>query len=177
MPRKPTGNPTGRPSTYSEDIGLRLCSLLASGEKTLKQICETVPGMPTYGTVMSWLTRARVGNEWFDFSQRYRRARIAQSHALADEALRLVQTTDATNYNANRVRIDGIKWAAAKLNPAEYGDYQRIEHSGAIEHKSPVDRAPDWLRGRIKPPAEAASSSHPAEESTPPTVPGSGAVH
>jgi hypothetical protein len=32
------------------------------------------------------------------------------------------------------VRIDTLKWAAAKRRPKEYGDKQQVEVSGGIEH-------------------------------------------
>jgi len=63
-----------------------------------------------------------------EFGARYARARAAQAHALAADAVRIADTEKDAAIGRNR--IDARKWLAARIDPANYGDKLKQEHSG-----------------------------------------------
>ena len=62
----------------------------------------------------------------------YARARVASAEALEAEALAIASGSTAESYQADRLRVDTLKWAAAKRNPRVYGDSVKHEHTGSI---------------------------------------------
>jgi hypothetical protein len=114
---------------------------MASGE-LLIHICAE-PHLPAYRTVAGWVYDDNPPG----FSQRYARARVLQATALAEEALEIsddsrrdtiIKTRGGEEFKApdhewlarSKLRVDARKWLAARLDPSNYGDRQRIEHSG-----------------------------------------------
>lgn len=77
------------------------------------------------GTVRQWFARDEA------WRGRYREARLIQGQAMAEEAVRIAR--EATNYSTSvdKLLIETLKWAAAKANPAEYGEKQTVEHQGS----------------------------------------------
>lgn len=66
----------GRPSVYTRQIDLEICSRIAK-EQSLRQICD-LKHMPSIATVLSWLSKGDLGDEKYrEFSERYTRARAA----------------------------------------------------------------------------------------------------
>lgn len=117
--------PRGRPSTYTEEIGLKLCERIANGEN-VKAVCRD-SDMPDWTTLMRWRLR------FPEFATRYARAREASAEALEMEALEIAETaTDKDTAAAVRVRVDAMKWAAAKRHPRMYGDRIDVNHEGKI---------------------------------------------
>lgn len=129
----------GRPSSYTQEMGDRICDRLAEGE-SLRAICRD-DAMPAMSTVFKWLAQNA------DFAEQYARAREEQADALADEIVAIadetevraqgegedvVITLDPTAIARNRLRVDARKWVAAKLKPKKYGD--KLEHAGQIQH-------------------------------------------
>jgi hypothetical protein len=135
---------TGRPSAYTDEIALRVCSEIASG-KSLRRICDA-DDMPVISTIMLWLVD---GKHQF-FSEQYAEARRIQAEALADEIFDIaddgkndyVETAGgegAAAYKVNgeavarsRLRVDTRKWYLSKVLP-KFADKQQIEHSGSID--------------------------------------------
>jgi hypothetical protein len=60
----------------------------------------------------------------------YARARDKGADAMADEALDMARSSSSETAQADRIRLDAIKWAAAKIAPRRYGDRTTLEHSG-----------------------------------------------
>lgn len=133
----------GRPSTYSEEIAAKICSLIADGQ-SLRSICKA-DNMPASSTVFLWLASHK------DFSEQYARARDAQAEALAEEILEI--SDDGTNdwmerkgedgeslgwqlngehVQRSRLRVDARKWLASKLAPKKYGERLDVEHGGNV---------------------------------------------
>lgn len=102
----------GRPSEYTEETGLAICSLLADGQ-SLRQICEA-EDMPSRATVFKWLSTYPL------FADQYARAREEQADAIADEITWIADTEE--DPQKARVRIDARKWVAGKMRPKKYGD-------------------------------------------------------
>lgn len=128
---------TGRPSSFTQEIGDNICHRIASGE-SLRGICRD-DDMPAASTVFNWLSGSSEAVR--PFVEQYARARSIQADALVDEILEI--SDDATNdwmvregnaaegsvYALNgehvqrsRLRVDSRKWFASKVAPKKYGD-------------------------------------------------------
>jgi poly(A) polymerase Pap1 len=133
--------PAGRPSTYTEELGLQICGQLASG-MSLNRICKQ-EGMPDITTVYAWFGKHP------EFSQSYARAREDQAETLADEIQDIAddgsndfyedkdgnERVDHENIQRSKLRVDARKWIAAKMKPKKYGDKLDVEQKGEISIK------------------------------------------
>tara|TARA_R100000365_G_C2735136_1_gene64653 strand:+ start:94 stop:579 length:486 start_codon:yes stop_codon:yes gene_type:complete len=137
-PKGAKKKPTGRPSSYSDELADLLCERLSDGE-SLRAIC-TSEDMPAKSTVFKWL------REVDGFSDQYALAREAQADALADDILSIAddgrndwiekldkegEPTGSYAFNREAVqrsslRVDSRKWLAAKLKPKKYGDKTQL---------------------------------------------------
>lgn len=141
MTTKPTGMPTGRPSSYTQDVADALCAQLAEG-KSLRSVCKS-ESMPCVKTVFNWF-RTQPG-----FLQQYEKAKEESADAMSDEILEIAdngrndymesqEDGGGQSYRANgehiqrsRLRVDARKWLASKLKPKKYGDKTTTELTGA----------------------------------------------
>jgi len=143
--------PTGRPTVYTEEIALEICTRITEGQP-LTRICKD-DHMPAVSSVYLWLLKNKV------FSDLYTRAREDQSDTLADQIMeigdevpmmvitdedgKVTKRMDPAGINRNRLRVDARKWIAAKLKPRKYGDRQilagdkdapvEIKHSNILD--------------------------------------------
>lgn len=120
-------NKGGRPSTFSNDTAMVICTRIAKGE-SLRKICND--GVASIWTVLGWLDKNP------EFAQQYARARELQADYYADEICEIADDAagevDPIAVQAAKLRVDARKWVASKLRPKRYGD--RIE----VESKSEV---------------------------------------
>lgn len=128
----------GRPSDYTEELGLEICERIANGE-SLRGICRD-EAMPDARSVFRWLARDD------KFCQQYAHAREAQADALADDLLEISDDgtndyykdakgnvlVDQDNIARSRLRVDTRKWIASKLKPKKYGERVEQHHSGEV---------------------------------------------
>lgn len=135
----------GRPSSFSEEVSLEICTRLAAGE-SLRAICRD-EHMPDASTVLRWL--AGSDDRYAGFREQYTRARDVQADMLVDEILEI--SDDGTNdwmerkngdgeaigwqlngehVQRSRLRVDSRKWFASKVAPKKYGDKVIQEHTG-----------------------------------------------
>jgi hypothetical protein len=137
-------NKGGRPSSYTEEIAIEICTRLSMGE-SLRRICMD-EHIPSQQTVYTWLYKMP------EFLDKYTRAREEQADThfdiltdIADETPATVPVYDKEGNQIDikldsayiqwqRQRIDARKWAAMKLKPKKYGD--RVTHAG--DDESPV---------------------------------------
>lgn len=123
-----------RPSSFTEEMGDRICELLAEGQ-SLRAICSA-DDMPSQSAVFRWLADERRAT----FRQQYARAREAQADALFGEMLDIAddgsndwmerrrqdgstdEVLNSEHVQRSKLRIDARKWMASKLNPKVYGD-------------------------------------------------------
>jgi len=148
--------PVGRPSSFTPDLGLKICARLAHGE-SLRAICRD-DDMPDAATVFRWL--AGTDETHTQFREQYARAREAQADYLAEEILeisddgtndwmlRQAKDGEASGWTLNgehvqrsKLRVDSRKWFAGKVAPKKYGDKQQVEHSGAVTLETLVNEA------------------------------------
>jgi hypothetical protein len=122
----------GRPSDYSAEIADTICNRLAGGE-SLRAICAD-DGMPDRATVSRWLAR------YEEFRGLYWFARECQAECLVDEILEIARDSSRdyvkkvgvdgkVTWVADRehivrcgLRIDTLKWTAARMAPRKYGN-------------------------------------------------------
>lgn len=113
---------TGRPSTFTPEIGDEICKWLANGG-SLRAWCLQ-EGKPDYSTVYDWLEREE------GFADNYARARERQAHNDGDRMNAIADQLQAGEIapDVARVMADILKWTAGKRLPKSYGD--KVQLSG-----------------------------------------------
>lgn len=123
----------GRPTNYTQELADEICAYIAEGY-TLRRLCA-MEGMPGIRTFFTWL---RVHEE---FAQQYARAKEESCDALFEEMLAIAEETpdvvSKTHFKkcnaavqAQRLRVDAIKWQLSKIKPKKYSEKQQHEVSG-----------------------------------------------
>lgn len=108
----------GRPTTYTEEMGNRICDKLTEGV-SLRRLCMQ-EDFPAASTVYVWLDR------FPEFAEKYTRAREAATEDMLEEIFEIADNPEI-DVQDKRVRIDTRKWAMGKLKPKKYGDKQTVE--------------------------------------------------
>ena len=109
---------TGRPSTYTEEMGNLICDKLTEGV-SLRKLCMQ-DDFPAASTVYVWLDR------FPDFAEKYARAREAATEDMLEDILEIADR-DGLDPQEKRVRIDTRKWVMGRLKPKKYGDKQTVD--------------------------------------------------
>ena len=109
---------TGRPSTYTEEMGNLICDKLTEGI-SLRKLCMQ-DDFPAASTVYVWLDR------FPEFAEKYARAREAATEDMLEEIFEIADNPEI-DVQDKRVRIDTRKWAMGKLKPKKYGDKQTVD--------------------------------------------------
>lgn len=111
----------GRPEIYSPELADAVLDGLVEG-RALHLICAE-PGMPSMRTFFRWVKADPL------FAADYRLAREVQAHRYFDEVGEVAKAaTPRTAYLA-RVRIDALKWQAARLAPRRFGARPDLEEA------------------------------------------------
>lgn len=100
-----------------------ICSSVAEGQ-TLRQIAAVMGS--TAGTVFKIATANEAGRK------RYACARDAASDLFETDILEAAANVTAESAAADRIKIDALKWIAARRAPKRYGDRVMTEHSGEV---------------------------------------------
>jgi hypothetical protein len=119
--KKQEKNPGGRPTTYTQILGVKICELVSISSVGLGQICYSIVGMPAESTIRLWRLHHA------EFSAMYARAKLLQADVLAEDCLDIADNSTPETFNADRLRIDTRKWLASKLLPKQYGDNRLLE--------------------------------------------------
>ena len=141
MATPPTGNPVGRPSTYTPELADLICEQIVEG-KSLSMICRP-NGMPKLSTIFGWFRKHP------DFAENYARAVDQRVETFAEQIVEIAD--DGTNdwvevldkdgavshYQVNgeavqrsRLRVDARKWIAAQMKPKKYGAAAQANATG-----------------------------------------------
>lgn len=156
--------PTGRPTTFTQDLADRICAELAEG-KSMRTVCKA-DDMPAMSTVFKWL------REHPSFSEQYTKAKEESADALVEEMLDIADdgTNDwmeihdkegaAVGYKVNgeavqrsRLRVETRKWIAAKLKPKKYSEKVDVNHG--VQPENPLASLMQQLAGKtLKPVAD-----------------------
>ena len=123
----------GRPTLYCEDLGTRICELLAEGN-TLSSICREHTDLPSERTIRRWALDPE-----HPFSPQYARAREIGYHKMADDLLDIAdnEETEPGQVARDRLRTDKRQWLLSKALPKIYGDKLAIggdPDTGPIKH-------------------------------------------
>jgi len=106
--------PVGRPTKYSKEVALRVCTRLIEGE-SLVAICSD-ENEPAVRTIYYWLESNP------DFLHMYEAAKSDQADTMAEQIMSIADSANASNVQVARLQVDARKWVAAKLKPKKYGD-------------------------------------------------------
>lgn len=126
-------------SEYSPENVNKICEMVAQG-KTLRQIqAETGWSM---GTLLNWTTKP-------EHLEQYTRARESAADIFETDIIEAAMCASPDSAAADRVKIDALKWVAARRAPKKYGErVQNIhtgEDGGAIKIQSARDLTDDEL--------------------------------
>jgi len=108
----------GRPLSYTEAIGNKICDMLAEGKSLTSILKER--GMPTYQTAMRWVSRLP------HFQHQYARAREVGYMILA-EGLIDCCSDDTRDSKHKAIEVDTRKWILSKMLPKIYGSKQTVD--------------------------------------------------
>lgn len=116
----------GRPSIYSDDLGVEICRRLAMGE-SLRSICRDEE-MPVISTVSLWIVDGK--HQWF--SERYTKAREAQAIYHVDEMIDHRDDILNGNFDAAsaRVYMDITKWTSERMARKRFTTKEQEESAG-----------------------------------------------
>jgi len=120
---------TGRPSSYTVEVGERICQRIANGE-ALSHICRD-DDMPGRQTVLDWMNA--VGVEFDAFRANHARAREAQADVMDELIMEVADACTSETAAADRVKIGAYQWRAARLNSKRYGDKLGLGHADGLE--------------------------------------------
>ncbi len=113
----------GRPSTYTEEMGRRICDAIASSKGGLRKTLASDPELPELHTVQSWLANIA------QFSSDYALAKRTQIETMAEDIID-ISNDDSLEPNDKRIRVDTLKWLLSKLIPKTYGDKLDLTSDG-----------------------------------------------
>lgn len=116
-----------RPVAFHDGLAAALLERLAAASEGLEAVCAAAD-MPSSATVYRWLA------DYPDFAASYGQARQVQAHRMFDEARAIARAATDKTVRVAKLRIDTLKWQAAKLAPRVYG--ARVERD--LEPEAPV---------------------------------------
>ena len=115
----------GRPSIYTEELGIEICDWVSTNSAGLNVACVKNEHFPAYETIRRWLR----DNTYPEFSVRYARAHEEKAEVMGDDII-VIADNATIDPNDKRVRIDARKWLMGKLKPKKYGDKLDIVSDG-----------------------------------------------
>lgn len=111
----------GRPSDYTPELADEICRRLVA--ESMLKICMD-DHMPSRVTVYNWLGKHE------DFYTNYERARLLQSHHIADVGAHMSIHGVGSDPQAAAVQLNAVKWTAATLAPKRYGSKMDVTSDG-----------------------------------------------
>ena len=115
----------GRPTDYTEEIGLEICEKLALGN-SLNRITQ-MDSMPSISTVYRW------HRQFPEFRKKYELAREDQVETFADELIIIADNTESDQVQRDRLKIDTRKWIAERMKPKKYGAKSEMDVNHNIQ--------------------------------------------
>jgi hypothetical protein len=112
-----------RPSSYTPEIGARICEAVASSQDGLRKTLENDPELPELRTVQRWQQNNA------QFCQMFALAKQQQLHNMAEDIVD-ISRDDSLEPNDKRIRVDTLKWLLSKLIPRTYGDKLDVTSGG-----------------------------------------------
>jgi hypothetical protein len=113
----------GRPTTYTPEIGAKVCEVFAESEYGLRKTLKDHPELPAYGTVQGWRRKHQ------DFEMIFAQAKEQQLHNMAEDIVDIAHD-ETIEPNARRLMVDTRKWLLSKLMHKTYGDKLDVTSGG-----------------------------------------------
>ena len=114
-----------RPTEFTPALANAICQSIADGQ-TVTQICK-LPDMPKRATLRAWEGMHPQFRVDLEVARTHRAvARFDEIAALAEDLKK-----GETDPHSSRVRMEALKFLAAKERPERYGDKQTVSHTGA----------------------------------------------
>lgn len=110
----------GTPSDYSPENVAIICEMVAQG-MTLRQISDELGY--SMGTLLNWTTRP-------EHVEQYTRARESAADIFESHIIDAAMCAGPETAAADRVKIDALKWVAARRAPKKYSDRIIQENTG-----------------------------------------------
>lgn len=141
---KPKYDKAGRPTTYDFKLAKEICDATASSELGLFHLCEQNPHWPARSTIYLWLRTHKEFSEIYtkakedqtEVSVGYMQEMMNESHKYEDRETGQIRC----DVPMMRLKMDAIKWQAAKLKPRKYGDFKQEELSNTDIHEDSMKR-------------------------------------
>jgi len=114
---------------YSAEIVNEICRLVAEG-KTIRQIVAETGA--SIGSIITWTAKP-------EHSEQYTRAREAAADLFETDIIEAALSASPETAASDRVKIDALKWVAARRAPKKYGDKVQNEHTG--KDGGPIEQA------------------------------------
>jgi hypothetical protein len=129
----------GRPTTYSPELALKICSRIAEGDSVRTIVRDE--DMPSSSTIFRWL----LDEDKKDFWEQYEKARNIQAELMFEELLEIAddgtndwmerENKDGTTYytingeamGRSRLRVDVRKWHLSKVLPKKFSDKSAVD--------------------------------------------------
>lgn len=132
----------GRPTMYTQELGVKICNAVAQCTDGLKEICEANKDFPHHSMVYEWRYKIR------SFADIYTDAKRQQAELHAESTIDLAASAKLHTYidkdgntkvdpgyvAALRLEVDTKKWVGAKLAPRLYGDKTEVKVT-VIKHE------------------------------------------
>jgi hypothetical protein len=118
-----------------------ICNRLTEGE-SLRSICRD-DGMPSLGTFLRWVTQDVELKEQYALALKVRADYLLEEiFEIADDSTNdyveklnkdgsTYVAVDSEHINRSRLRVDVRKWSMGRMNPKKYGDFSKMEVTGA----------------------------------------------
>jgi hypothetical protein len=127
----PAESRMGRPPLYNEELGLKVCAMVAKGA-SLVQVTD-VPGMPSYRTLMRWIDTDEQFRTEYDHAKRFRMECLVSEileiadDVAADTELKGPQGEQVLmpvkgSVERSKLQIKQRKWLMALESPSRFGN-------------------------------------------------------
>jgi predicted transcriptional regulator len=142
-PRKPRTARSGKPSAPAENGKVALAFTDAERVQAAEAVFE---GMAN-GRTLAEMARSLGLHEstvrlWINGDEalyaQYQRRKKLLGQALADRALDVAMAADSKTFQADRLKVETLRWLASKVNQEEYGDRSVQETTGEVTLKIQV---------------------------------------
>ena len=117
--KKTTASDAPKPS-IAEKVR-KVCEMVVEGQ-TVRQIADYFSVSP--GTVLYWIESKP------EYAEQYARARASAADMFENDIIEAAQAVTPETAAADRVKIDALKWVAARRAPKRYGDKLQQELTG-----------------------------------------------
>ena len=102
---------------YSPELADRICEVLATGTRSITQLCNEEADFPSRRVFFTWLRK------YPEFMRLYRIAKMDQVETLVDSMFEIIHAANTkVEIMRARLEVDTIKWQAGKLSQRLYGE-------------------------------------------------------